>query len=255
MNPTLTLDSKNRPPGHTGITEAIILAGGLGTRLRPAISGLPKCLAPVGGIPFIEYVLRHFQNQGIEDFIFATGYQSDMIAEYLQDRSPQINYILSKEKVPLGTGGAIRLAAAKSTKTNTLIINGDTLFAIDVNQLASIHFSYAADCTLSLKPMNNFDRYGVVEVDTDHSIRSFKEKQFYKTGLINGGVYALNVPNFLDENLPEIFSFEKDYLEKKISSQTNGVVKIFSVIQDSYFIDIGIPEDYERAQKELRINN
>lgn len=255
MNPSLTLDSKNSHPRQTDITTAIILAGGLGTRLRPAISGLPKCLAPVAGIPFIEYVLRHFQNQGIEDFIFATGYQSGMIAGYLQNRSPQINYILSNETVPLGTGGAIRLAAGKCTKTNTLIINGDTLFAINVNQLANIHLNYAADCTLTLKPMNNFDRYGVVKVDTNHSIKSFKEKQFYKTGLINGGVYALNVPNFLNENLPEIFSFEKDYLEKKIGLQTNGVAKIFSVIQDSYFIDIGIPEDYERAQIELKIKN
>ena len=251
MNPSVTIDSKNRAPGQTDITEAIILAGGLGTRLQPAIPGLPKCLAPVGGIPFLEYVLTHFQNEGIEKFIFATGYKSEMIEDYLQNRSQQVNYILSNESAPLGTGGAIRLAAGKVANTNALIINGDTLFAVDVGQLVNIHLKYEADCTLTLKPMKNFDRYGVVEVGADHSIKSFKEKQFYNTGLINGGVYALNVQHFLNENLPEMFSFEKDYLEKKISLQLYGERKIFSVIQDKYFIDIGIPEDYERAQGEL----
>ena len=95
--------------------------------------------------------------------------------------------------------------------------------------------------------MNNFDRYGVVELDNDDLIVSFKEKQFYKKGLINGGVYALNAETFINKNLPEKFSFEKDYLEKFVKEE-----KMFGLIQDAYFIDIGIPEDYERAQKELK---
>ena len=107
-----------------------------------------------------------------------------------------------------------------------------------------------ADCTLSLKPMQSFDRYGVVELNNDYSIRSFKEKQFYETGLINGGVYALHAEKFLKESLPEKFSFEKEYLEKKVSL-ANDDKRMYGVVQDRYFIDIGIPEDYERAQIEL----
>ena len=98
--------------------------------------------------------------------------------------------------------------------------------------------------------MQDFDRYGVVELNNDHSIASFKEKQQYKTGLINGGVYALNVAGFLQEELPQKISFEKDYLETYFDKR-----KMFGVIQDEYFIDIGIPEDYERAQNELLIIN
>jgi D-glycero-alpha-D-manno-heptose 1-phosphate guanylyltransferase len=96
--------------------------------------------------------------------------------------------------------------------------------------------------------MQNFDRYGVVELKDDLSITSFKEKQFYTSGLINGGVYALNAEKFITENLPEKFSFEKDYLEKFYAER-----KIYGCVQDEYFIDIGIPEDYERAQKELLV--
>jgi D-glycero-alpha-D-manno-heptose 1-phosphate guanylyltransferase len=94
--------------------------------------------------------------------------------------------------------------------------------------------------------MKNFDRYGVVEMNPDYSISNFKEKQFYSEGLINGGVYALNAGKFLRENLPEKFSFEKDYLEKLFPQR-----RMYGVVQNEYFIDIGIPEDYEKAQTDL----
>jgi len=99
--------------------------------------------------------------------------------------------------------------------------------------------------------MHYFDRYGVVELNEDHSVKSFKEKQYYTSGLINGGVYALNVESFLKENLSEKFSFEKDYLEKNMKEKEAERSKLYGIIQDEYFIDIGIPEDYARAQKEL----
>jgi D-glycero-alpha-D-manno-heptose 1-phosphate guanylyltransferase len=103
-----------------------------------------------------------------------------------------------------------------------------------------------ADCTLSLKSLNNFSRYGVVELNKDYSIKSFEEKKYYAEGLINGGVYALHAGKFVQENLPEKFSFEKDYLEKYFDKR-----RMFAVVQNEYFIDIGIPEDYERAEMEL----
>ena len=128
-----------------------------------------------------------------------------------------------------------------------LVLNGDTLFNIDLGKLDRFHTSCGAHCTLSLKPMQNFDRYGVVELNEDGSVKSFREKQLYERGLINGGVYALETGFFLKEKWPLKFSFEKDYLEKFCP-----LGNIFGLAQDEYFIDIGIPEDYHRAQTELK---
>jgi D-glycero-alpha-D-manno-heptose 1-phosphate guanylyltransferase len=128
-----------------------------------------------------------------------------------------------------------------------LIVNGDTLYKADVNALFSSHHKNDADCTLSLKPMENFNRYGVVEINTDNVIINFKEKQFYETGLINGGVYILNAERLLSKNFSAKFSFEKDFLEKECR---NG--NIYGIIKDEYFIDIGVPEDYKKAQEELK---
>ena len=232
------------------IKQAIILAGGLGTRLRSVISDLPKCMAPVAGKPFLHYVIAHLQKEGINSFIFSVGYKSESIINFVKENLFDTDFKFSIEDEPLGTGGAIKLAIEKTTEKNILICNGDTLFNINVNKLNNFHVQHKSDCTLCLKPMINFDRYGVVELDDDDSIKSFKEKQFYKKGLINGGVYTLNIKSFLNEKLSEKFSFEKDYLEKFV-----GKRKMYGLIQDEYFIDIGIPEDYGRAQHELKIEN
>lgn len=228
------------------IKEAIILAGGLGTRLRSVVSDLPKCMAPVNGKPFLYFVIEHLKNQGVDKFIFSLGYKHEMIETWLKEQYSILNMQYSIEEEPLGTGGAIKLACGLATEKNVLILNGDTLFKVDVNELSAFHNTCGADCTLSLKPMHNFNRYGVVEMNNDHSISSFKEKQQYKSGLINGGVYVLNIPGFLQEDLPQKFSFEKDYLELYFDKR-----KMFGIVQDEYFIDIGIPEDFERAGKEL----
>lgn len=229
------------------ISEAIILAGGLGTRLRSSVPDLPKCMAPVAGKPFLSYVINHLQQQGITHFIFSLGYKSEMIEELLKKEFPSLLYKSCIEEEPLGTGGAIKLALEKAKEKSILVANGDTLFKIDVPLLTGFHTLSGANCTLSLKPMKNFERYGVVEVDADNAITSFKEKQFYESGCINGGVYALHKNKFLEEDLPEKFSFEKDYLEAYYTKR-----RMFGLMQDEYFIDIGIPHDYERAQEELK---
>lgn len=229
------------------IKEVIILAGGLGTRLRSALADLPKCLAPVNGKPFIAYLVEYLHQQCIEKFIFSLGYKNEIIKEYLTSHYSILNIQYTIEEEPLGTGGAIKLACTKANAENVLIANGDTLFKIDVLKLSEFHLINKASCTLSLKPMTMFNRYGVVELNADDSIKSFKEKQFYKEGLINGGMYALNVDDFMKESLPQKFSFEKDYLEMSYQDK-----KMYGVVQDDYFIDIGIPEDYLRAQQEFK---
>jgi D-glycero-alpha-D-manno-heptose 1-phosphate guanylyltransferase len=229
------------------VKEAIILAGGLGTRLRDAIPDLPKCMAPVNGRPFLFYVINYLRSQGIEKFIFSLGYKHEVIEVYLQTDFPTLDFQCLIEKEPLGTGGAILASCYKTSEKTVLVVNGDTIFKVDIDKAFADHAKHDSDCTLLLKPMENFDRYGVVELNENHSIKRFEEKKFYKSGLINGGIYILNTEQFLAEELPGKFSFEKDYLEKYFETR-----KIYGSVQDEYFIDIGIPEDYFRAQQELK---
>ena len=226
--------------------EAIILAGGLGTRLRSVVADLPKCMAPVNGKPFLAYVIAYLKKQGIEHFIFSLGYMNEPIIDFLKHDFPRLHFTASIEDEPLGTGGAIKQAITFAEGENVLVTNGDTLFETNVDSVEKFHHKMQAECTLSLKPMKNFERYGVVETDDTGRITSFKEKQYYAAGLINGGLYILNKRAFLGKDLPVKFSFEKDYLEKFFSSG-----KMYATAQDEYFIDIGIPEDFQKAQREF----
>jgi D-glycero-alpha-D-manno-heptose 1-phosphate guanylyltransferase len=229
------------------IQEAIILAGGLGTRLKEAVPDLPKCMAPVAGRPFLSYVIDTLRMQGIHHFVFSLGYKAEVIDSYLKGHYPTLDYTIVQEEEPLGTGGAVRLAL-ESTRTNdVLIANGDTLFKVDVRELSSFYKSKDAECLLALKPMYRFNRYGVVELAKEGRVTSFMEKQYYTEGLINGGIYLLNKQKFLTYSFPEKFSFEQDYLERY-----SGRGSFYGLPQDGYFIDIGVPEDYSRAQEDLR---
>jgi D-glycero-alpha-D-manno-heptose 1-phosphate guanylyltransferase len=227
------------------ITEAIILAGGLGTRLQSAVPQLPKCMAPVAGKPFIDYVISYLQGQGITHFILALGYRSEAIQQHFQQQFAHLDISISLEDEPLGTGGAIAKAAKLVRSKYVLATNGDTLYEVKIPTLPLLE-NGTAECILFLKPMQNVDRYGKVEAGENGLILNFQEKQFFAEGQINGGLYALNVPAFLQQPFPTKFSFEKDYLEAGVERR-----KFYGVPSDAYFIDIGIPEDYERAGREL----
>ncbi len=228
------------------LTECIVLAGGLGTRLRSAVADLPKCMAPVAGVPFLDHVIHFLKNQGIKRFVFSLGYLHEVVEDHLK-QLPDLNYITVVEQDPLGTGGAIQLAAKSCTQTNVLIVNGDTMFRVNLNTLTAFHFQHQAFCTLALKPMKNADRYGLVLLFPSGAIESFAEKKEGSSGLINGGVYILNRDQFLTLKFPNKFSFEQDYLLPYHNSEP-----MYGFVQDAYFIDIGIPEDYMRAQTELK---
>jgi len=230
------------------ITEAIILAGGLGTRLQPVVGDLPKCLAPIAGRPFLSYLLESAKKQGIKKFIFALGHKTDQIETFVKKSLPEGSYIFSTEEEPLGTGGAIHKACSLAEGPNVIVLNADTYFGILYSNLSIIHELRKADCTLALKPMKAFDRYGAVEIERQ-VVTGFGEKKYRKEGLINGGVYALSVEPFLQKSFPRNFSFERDYLEKEYRR-----AKFLALVSDAYFIDIGIPEDYQRAQEELVAN-
>jgi D-glycero-alpha-D-manno-heptose 1-phosphate guanylyltransferase len=227
------------------INEAIILAGGLGTRLQSAVPDLPKSLAPVAGKPFLSYLLDYSKKQGINKFIFALGHKNDQIESFVKKSLPEGSYLFSVEDQPLGTGGAIYKACNLVEGPNVVVLNADTFFGISYLNLTIIHELRKSNCTLALKPMKAFDRYGAVEIEKQ-LVTGFSEKKYYKEGLINGGVYALSVAALLQKSFPVHFSIEQDYLEKEYR---NG--KILALVSDAYFIDIGIPEDYQRAQEEL----
>ena len=230
------------------IKECIILAGGLGTRLRSEVADLPKCMAPVAGKPFLHWVIAHLTAQKITSFVFSLGYMHEIIEEYIQLNHPQLKVKFSVENEPLGTGGAIKLALNKCEEENILIVNGDTLFETNNNELWEEHIKNNSACSLALKPMQNFERYGAVTINESKIITAFTEKKYMKEGLINGGVYLINRKTFTQLNLPEKFSFEKDFLEKYLH-----ILIMIGVQDNGYFIDIGIPEDFKRANKEIKL--
>ena len=228
------------------MNEAIILAGGLGTRLRETLPDLPKCMATVAGRPFLFWVINHFRNQGISRFIFSLGYKHEVILQWLQESFDTLNFDVVVETSPLGTGGAIRLALQKTKSDRVLVLNGDSLFRVRLAPMLEMHTSNRADCTLGLKPMQDFERYGVVVTDETGKVMEFREKQFQAEGLINAGVYLLEKQSFLAHVYPEVFSFEKEFLEPLRAN-------IYGHAEDAYFIDIGIPDDYRRANEEMQV--
>lgn len=240
-------DTTTDAPHVAGPREAIVLAGGLGTRLRSVVSDVPKCMAPVAGRPFLFHVINYLRLKGVERFIFSLGYKHELIEQYLAEQFPTLQYDCSIENEPLGTGGAIRLALTLCGSGEVLVANGDTLFKTDIDRLYDAHHEHHAACTLALKPMLRFDRYGVVEIDAENRVTAFHEKKYYESGLINGGIYLLDFESFRHHQFPGHFSFEKEYLERFYQEE-----KIHGIVDDGYFIDIGIPEDYERAGTDLQ---
>jgi D-glycero-alpha-D-manno-heptose 1-phosphate guanylyltransferase len=220
--------------------EAIILAGGLGTRLRGVIGEIPKCMAPVDGKPFLQYQLEWLSRFDIGHVVLSVGYLREQVVDFVQSREWPFAISFAVEKEPLGTGGGIRLALSKCRGKRVFVLNGDTFFNVDLNAL-----TFTAPVTLALKPMRDFDRYGAVEWDGD-LVNAFREKRHCDEGLINGGIYAIDRSQLDMSLFPKTFSFEKDVLEPLANY---GLVA--GVEQDGYFIDIGVPEDYARAQREL----
>lgn len=228
------------------MSKLLLLAGGLGTRLKSEVPDVPKVLAPINGKPFIHFIIEMFQRKSVEEITFLLGYKNEMIIEYVEKTFPQLKKIYVIEKEPLGTGGAI-LQGLKISDGKTFIIgNGDTFFDVDLDGMLKNHGE--TECSIALKPMSNFDRYGSVSIDTHNNITAFNEKKYCSKGFINGGIYIIQKEDFLKRSYPEKFSFETDFLANQTIPK-----KLKGYISDEYFIDIGIPEDYKRAQEELLI--
>ncbi|HVI46666.1 MAG TPA: nucleotidyltransferase family protein [Chitinophaga sp.] len=229
--------------------ECIVLAGGLGTRLRSAVANKPKCMAPIGDQPFLYYLLQYLHRQGIDHTVLSLGYLSEQVISWCESTPLPLRISFTVEPEPLGTGGGIMHALPAVAGNDLFIVNGDTFFDVDLTAFCTFHQQTGSGLSLALKPMQQFDRYGSIDLDNTHHIIAFREKQFCESGLINGGIY-LTGKNWLNSlSLPEKFSFEKVVLEPQV---TAGALSGY--ISDTYFIDIGIPEDYQKAQHDLTAN-
>ena len=225
--------------------EAIILAGGFGTRLKSVVSDVPKPMAQVNDIPFLSYLLEQLHNNEFTQVIIAAGYKSEVIESYYGSFFKKFKLVYSVEKEPLGTGGAIFEASSMIESDYFFVLNGDTFFNIDFNNLEEKFTENKSGLMVALKAMVNFDRYGTVTTSGER-ITSFNEKKFCEKGLINGGIYIIDKNWFNQRVDSKVFSFEKDILEKRVVEEQITYYK-----SDGYFIDIGIPEDYKRAAEEL----
>lgn len=231
--------------------EVIVLAGGLGTRLRSEVKDVPKCMASVAGKPFLWYLLKDLKKyNNVTKVILSVGYLREVIFDWIPTVQDEFSFTFDYaiEEEPLGTGGGIRLAMEKVTEEEAVILNGDTYFAVNLNVLVAAHKARPdAKLTIALKPMKDFDRYGTVSTDAEGRVLKFNEKQPCKDGNINGGIYILSKDESIFEGLPRKFSFETAVMQEKCGE--TGC--LYGVAQNGYFIDIGIPEDYHKADKEF----
>ncbi len=230
------------------ISTAVLLAGGFGTRLQSVVSDVPKPLAPVAGRPFLDYQLLYLKHYGIQKVILSVGHLADKVISTYGSSFEGLEIVYAVEEKPLGTGGATRLALQVSDSENTFVLNGDSFFDVNLNEFSTLHTQTEPAASLAMRQVEDASRYGTIHTNADHHISSFAEKTgLHQPGLINGGIYILNTPTFLSRTPAEkSFSIEKDFFETQMRELS---FKAFEF--KGYFIDIGIPEDYQRAQHEF----
>ena len=229
--------------------EAIVLAGGFGTRLRSVVSDLPKPMAPVNGRPFLSYILDHLAGQGFRHVVLSTGHLHEKVSERFGEAYGALRLSYAVEATPLGTGGGILNALRQCDGDEVAVLNGDTLFPIDFARAERTFHDQGADLLVALRHVEDASRYGSVALQPNGRIAAFVEKDAAQgAGLVNGGIYLLRRSLLGACGFGDLrkFSFEKDLMEPFAAR-----MPFFGMVSDAYFIDIGIPEDYRRAQAEL----
>lgn len=226
-------------------TPALLLVGGMGTRLRSVLPVKPKPLASVGNRSFLQLLVQQLQRQGISRVVMCTGYLAGQIEDEFGDGARlgiEINY--SKEIEPLGTAGAVKLAQSKLGRVSEfLVMNGDSFLEIDLRQLIQFHRDHGGLASMAVVGVEDASRYGTVQVNTEQKVIGFLEKAgSSRPGLVNGGIYAFDPSVF--EHIPDgSSSLEKDVFPRVLSKG------VFALEHHGMFIDIGTPEDYTRAQR------
>lgn len=225
----------------TGAIGCLVLVGGLGSRLRPAVRLVPKPMAPIAGKPFLEHLVIWLSNSGFQRVILCVGYLGEQIRDHFgggERFGVQIAY--SFENEPLGTWGAVRQAMERFPQPNFLVLNGDSFLQIEPQSLLNFHVTKKALATLAVVEVEDGSRFGSVKLGPDSTIREFSEKK--KTAgraFINGGVYCLS-REILEWAPKSAASLEKQVFPGLIGHRLYGMETC------GYFVDIGTPEEYER---------
>lgn len=230
------------------IHQAIILAGGFGTRLKSVVADVPKPMATVCNRPFLVYIMDYLAKANFKKVVLSIGYKGEVVKEYFGNHFKGIDIAYAVEETPLGTGGGILNATSSCSDAPILVLNGDTFFDVQLDAFNNFYEESKADLAFALKPMIDFDRYGTVVLNQSNRITQFNEKQYQSEGLINGGAYILQKSIFENQGFTvgQKFSFEADFLEKLV-----GTLNFTGFVQNRYFIDIGIPKDYAQAQTDF----
>jgi D-glycero-alpha-D-manno-heptose 1-phosphate guanylyltransferase len=223
--------------------EAIILAGGFGTRLRSVVSSVPKPMAPVAGRPFLELLLSALQGKGITRAILSVGYLSEVVTAYFSSHPLQMDLAYEVETTPLGTGGAIAAALRQARQDRVFVFNGDTYLDLELGAVAAL---WPGDRTpiVVARPVADTERFGRLEC-AEGRITRFLGAGHPGFGLINAGCYLIPKDLFAGVKLPAAFSFEQDFL----ACRPPRSLRVF--VTGAKFLDIGVPEDYQRAEVEL----
>lgn len=225
--------------------KAVLLVGGFGTRLRPVVSSAPKAVAPVGSRPFLELLLRQLYAQGFHRFVMCTGYLAQQVEDEISRIPDSHNFQIefSRESVPMGTAGAIKLAKQYlEDEPDFLVLNGDSILEVDFARLLRFHRTHGAFASLATVSVEDAARYGTVQTSTDDRVLGFSEKTGKSSpGVINGGVYVF------EHSVLDVIPEKTSSLERELfpSVLHRGV---YASKQEGIFIDIGTPEDYFRAQ-------
>lgn len=228
------------------VTTAIVLAGGLGTRLRSAVPDVPKPMAPIAGRPFLEYQLDYWLGQGVSHFILSVGYSAEIIMAHFGNRyrDAQIDYAV--ERTPLGTGGGLLLAARRiEGDAPFLLLNGDTFFEVSLDALRAFHAEHRSDWTFSLFRADEAGRYMGLDVGADGSISSMRGSKGEIGALANGGVYLIDPARLAKAGF---MAGDKVSLENELLPAFQGAGgALYGMACAGKFIDIGVPADYQRA--------
>lgn len=228
--------------------QAILLAGGLGTRLQSVVNDRPKPMALIQEKPFMEYVIHELGKHGITDIIFAVGYKGSMVEEYFKDGSDfNINVSYAYEEELLGTAGAIKNAGKLVAEDRFFVLNADTFYQIDYSRIMKLHEEKDLDMALVLRKVPDVSRYGEAVLE-NHMLTAFNEKTTdSRPGTINGGIYLMK--RELLDDIPEgKVSLENDMIPKWLKEKK----RLGGIVNDGYFIDIGVPEDYFKFIQDVK---
>lgn len=230
---------------------ACVLAGGLGLRLRSVVEDVPKVLAPVGGRPFLDYILRQLTHHGIRRVTLCTGYRSDAVESFAGSGERwglEVSY--SAETSPRGTAGAIAAAWRALDDERLLVVNGDSYFDVPLDVLWAKHVASAATATMAVRRTSDAARYGTVEIGPGGIVTAFREKGADASGWMNGGIYVLQrtALDGIDPDQPA--SLELDVFPMLASRSDRAAGRtLYAVPFEGSFIDIGVPADYRRADQ------